>query len=66
MEGGGGEERGLLARRGLFGSRKAHLHDVIASPIHLRDAVLALGTLQHPVVLQISACHQLITCCIKP
>jgi len=43
---------------------KKHLHNVIASPIHLGDAILALGTLQHPVALQVSACHQHVSCCI--
>lgn len=31
------------------------LHDVIAPAVHLRDSILALGTLQHTVALQIPA-----------
>ncbi len=58
--------RGGCSGTDCSGSRKVCSHYVIASPIHLRDAILALGTLQHPVALQVSARHQLVNCCIQP
>ena len=48
-EGGGGRGtvrwRGDCSEEDCSGSRKVCLHYVIASPIHLGDAILALGTL---------------------